>query len=274
VDDGKVMDDGSAHSYGDTGQSSSLVHTQHVGINVSLGSGATFFDGVLFALLLAILTALFWKIPLAKLREPVTLFTAVLAFATAVLAFVSVLQWRTLDQQARIMDRTDETFRAGERAFVFPAPNNVGFLPATKTADGKINRWYPSVWENSGNSPTVNLVINTYCLKPLIFAEANPIKVLPNPSANVQRLLGPKQKTQGGECSYTDAQLSQVRDSGYHLYTATSADYFDIFGKHHYTETCFELGGFSKDAKFEDATVNPTFDIKNCGRNCADKECK
>ena len=120
----------------------------------------------------------------------------------------------------------------------------------------------------------MNLVIKTYCLNPLILTEANPIKVLPSPTANVQRLLGPKQKTQGGECNYTDEQLSQVRDSGYHLYIATSADYYDIFNAHHYTETCFELLGFSKDDNFEDVKVNPGFDIENCGRNCADEECK
>jgi hypothetical protein len=55
----------------------------------------------------------------AKLREPMTLFTAILAVATIVLVFVSFLQWHTLSQQAVTMEKTDETMRAGERAFVF-----------------------------------------------------------------------------------------------------------------------------------------------------------
>jgi hypothetical protein len=166
-----------------------------------------------------------------------------------------------------------KTMRAGERAFVFPAQNNVAFLPDTKTIDGKIIRQYPVVWENSGNSPTVNLVIKTYCPNPLPLSEANPITLLPNPTTDVQRLLGQKQTTRGGACIYSAEQLDMVRDSGYHLYIVATENYFDIFDKHHYTETCFELLNFSKDDKFEDVNVNPRGDVNNCGRNCADSEC-
>jgi hypothetical protein len=166
-----------------------------------------------------------------------------------------------------------KTMRAGERAFVFPAQNNVAFLPDTKTIDGKIIRQYPVVWENSGNSPTVNLVIKTYCLNPLPLSEANPITLLHNPTVDVQRLLGPKQWTRGAACVYSAEQLDMVRDSGYHIYLISTADYFDIFDAHHYTETCFELANFSKEDKFEDVNVSPRADLSNCGRNCADKEC-
>jgi hypothetical protein len=104
-------------------------------------------------------------------------------------------------------------------------------------------------------------------------SEANPITLLPNPTLDVQRLLGPKQTTRGAACIYSAEQLDMIRDSGYHLYIVSTADYFDIFDKHHYTETCFELLNFSKDDKFEDVNVSPRGDVNNCGRNCADNEC-
>lgn len=232
-----------------------------MGISATASSSATFVDGAIFVLVLAILTALIWE----KFREPLNLFTAVLALAIIALVYVSALQWRTLD-------KTDQTWRDGERAYVFPAQNNATWLPA-KTNGGQIIRSYPIVWENSGNSPTVNLVIKTYCLSPLPLPEANPIKMLHDPTADVQRLLGPKQTTWGGTCIYSADQLDTVRDSGYHLYIVSTADYFDIFDNHHYTETCFEFLDFSKDDKFEDIKVMPRADISNCGRNCADKEC-
>jgi hypothetical protein len=232
-----------------------------VGINVSLGDGATFFNGALFVLVLVIIAALVWE----RFRDTLNMFTGVLALATLALVYVSALQWSTLE-------KTDETARASERAFVFPAQNHVQWLPAVKNKD-VVTREFPVVWENSGNSPTVNLVIETYCLSPVPLSEANPIMGIHDPVIHVQRLLGPKQTTWGGTCIYNADQLDSVKNSGYHLYIASTADYFDIFDKHHYTETCIELVSLSKDDKFEDINVMPRGDLTACGRNCADKEC-
>jgi hypothetical protein len=257
-------------------ESPSLAHTQHVGTSVSLGSSATFLDGVLFALLLAILTALLWRIPLAKLREPVTLFTAVLAFATAVLAFVAILQWRTLDQQARIMDRTDETFRAGERAFVFLKLPGDGWQKA-QINNGVTMRALPVTWENSGNSPTRDLVIKLYCVPPQPNAVKNPITVFGEPPLGVRLLLGPKQTTWVGTCNYTAAALDLVKDKGYHLYIAAAADYFDIFDAPHKTEACFEVINLTgtTTGSFEDVNIILQWQFTtSCGRNCTDEECK
>ena len=49
-----------------------------------LADSASFFDGVLFVLLLVAVTALAWTMLSAKVREPLNIFTAVLAFATAI----------------------------------------------------------------------------------------------------------------------------------------------------------------------------------------------
>ena len=229
-----------------------------MGINVSLGSSATFFDGVLAVLVVLILAALVWD----RFREPLTMFTGVLALATLALVYVSGLQWSTLD-------KTDETFRAGQRAFVFPTHNN-GWQGA-ETIDGVVRRAYPVGWENSGNSPTRNLVVKTYCPQVQPLSERSPITLPDTPVFEVKLLLGPKQNTWSGGCTYSTAALKQVRDDGYHLYIASTADYFDIFDKHHYTEVCFEIIGVT--GQLDDLNVTPQSSFTNCGRNCADKEC-
>jgi hypothetical protein len=138
----------------------------------------------------------FW----VKFLEPLNIFTAVLAAATIVLVYVSWLQRQTLE-------KTDETWRAGERAFVFVAQNGVGFLPA-KMINGVVARSVPMVWENSGNSPTKNLVIELYCPRVQQSITLNPMALLDKPTISDKRLLGPKQKSWGGVCNYSAADLN------------------------------------------------------------------
>jgi hypothetical protein len=205
-----------------------------VRISVSLSDSTSFFDGVLFVLLLIAVTALVWTMLSAKVREPLNIFTCVLAIATIGLTIVSFLQWRTLD-------KTDETFRAGERAFVFVTHNGAQWQPA-KTINGEIFRVFPVVWENSGNSPTSRLTFELHCPEIQQSVAQNPMQ-LPSGPSSVHKLLGPKQSIWAGVCGYSVQQLNLVRDNGYHLYIASTADYYDIFDAHHR------------------------------GRNCADKEC-
>ena len=243
-------------------------------IGASLSDSATVSDGVLFVLFLIAVATLVWTMLPAKVREPLTIFNGVLAIATIGLAIVSFLQWRTLD-------RTDETFRAGERAFVFLKLPGDGWQPA-QTINGEVDRALPVVWENSGNSPTRDLVIKLYCVPPQQNAVENPISTLGKPPLVGSRLLGPKQTTWAGSCSYPAAALDLVKDKRYHLYIASTADYFDIFDTPHRTEACFEVINFTgtyvhmtkaPTGSFEDIDMLPQGQFRNCGRNCADKEC-
>jgi hypothetical protein len=179
------------------------------------------------------------------------------------LVYVSWLQQRTLE-------KTDETFRAGERAFVFVTHSIAGWQPA-QTINGEIVRYFPVVWENSGNSPASRLTFETHC--PLIQQSVvqNPIQ-LPSGPSSVQKLLGPKQSIWSGECGYSVENLNSVRGKGYHIYIASTADYYDIFDAHHRTEACFEIVNLA--GKFEDLQTAPRSDFGSCGRNCADKECE
>jgi hypothetical protein len=220
----------------------------------------------------------FWD----KCKEPLNIFTFVLALATLALVIVSSLQWRTLDQQAHTMDRTDETMRAGERAFVFLKLPGDGWQKAQIT-NGRTMRTLPVTWENSGNSPARDLVVKLYCVPPQPNAVKNPITVPGQPPLDVRLLLGPKQTTWGGACNYPAAALDLIKDKGYHLYIAAVADYFDIFDAPHRTEACFEVinftGTYGNIAKaptgsFEDVDMIPQWQFTtSCGRNCADKEC-
>jgi hypothetical protein len=239
-----------------------------VGISVSLASSASFTDGLVFGLLLVTVTALFWGIPLADFRNPLTIFTGILALATFGLVYVSWLQQRTLDQ-------TDETMRAGERAFVFLKLPGDGWQKAQIT-NGITMRTLPVTWENSGNSPTRDLIVKLYCLPPLLTTVANPIAVASKPSLEVDLLLGSKQTAWGGACNYPAAVLDVVKDDGFHLYIAAVAHYFDIFDAPHKTEACFEVINLTgtTTGSFEDANIIPQWQFTtSCGRNCADKEC-
>jgi hypothetical protein len=254
-----------------------LEHAQLVRISVSLADSASFFDGVLFVLLLMAVTALVWTMLSAKVREPLNIFTCVLAIATIGLTIISFLQWRTLE-------KTDETWRVGERAFVFLKLPGDGWQKAQITINGITMRTLPVTWENSGNSPTRDLVVKLYCVPPQLNAVKNPITVPVQPPLEVRLLLGPKQTTWGGACNYPAAALDLVKDKGYHLYIAAVADYFDIFDAPHKTEACFEVinltGTYVNITKaptgsFEDVDVIPQWQFTtNCGRNCADKECE
>jgi hypothetical protein len=234
-----------------------------VRISVALADSASFFDGVLFVLLLIAVTALIWTMLSAKVREPLNAFTCVLAVATLGLVIVSFLQWRTLD-------KTDETFRAGERAFVFVTHNGGQWQPA-RMINGEVLRFLPVVWENSGNSPTRRLTFDLHCPEAQESVVQNPTQLPGRSSGPVHKLLGPKQSIFAGVCGYSVAQLNLVRDNGYHLYIVSTADYFDIFEEHHRTEACFEV--INLNGNFEDLQTVPKNDFIGCGRNCADEEC-
>jgi len=243
-----------------------------VWINISLSNDVSFSDGLIFGLLLAALAALIWttssdkknvrNIFWIKKFDPLNIFTGILALATLALVVISILQWLTLD-------RTDQTFRAGERAFVFVTHSREGWQRAEKIND-EIVREFPVVWENVGNSPTRGLLIKLYCPDVQPFAVTNPVS-LPGKTEQMSATIEPKQTTWGGSCFYSNLQLKLVKNNEYHLYVIAMADYFDIFDEHHKTESCFELAEMS--GNLDDLDAQPHGRLRYCERNCADKEC-
>lgn len=90
-----------------------------------------------------------------KIKEPLTVFTALLAVATVALAFVAGLQWDTLE-------KTDHTLRAGQRAFVFLNGITMTEHPVQPTG----YEWYfTASIENNGSTQTKGLFHRLSCVQ-------------------------------------------------------------------------------------------------------------
>ncbi len=196
-----------------------------------------------------------WK---TKLKDPITLFTGVLA----ILAFA---QWYTLE-------KTDDTLRAGERAFVFVKQEPNSWTVARKVGD-EVTRTFGVIWENNGNSQTRDMKITLWCPRPSIFETVDPITAgKPPVFSDVARLLGPKQYVWGGVCNYSATELEDIKAKKLPWFVAARATYYDIFGKWHRTEYCTVI--FNIEGDFKNVNAVRTNDMIGCAaHNCADNEC-
>lgn len=200
-----------------------------------------------------------------KFKDPLSIFTFVLAVATIVLTWVAILQKWTLD-------RTDETARAGQRAFVFPKQEGNNWTTGRKDGE-EVRRSFAVVWENSGNSPTREMTVSLWCPRPNVFNQVDPVTAGTKPEVSgAGRLLGPKQSIWGGVCNYSSTELQNFKDKKPPWFIAAETTYYDIFGKWHLTEYCIQI--INLDGDFKNAGVNPTADTFGCEtHNCADDEC-
>jgi hypothetical protein len=87
------------------------------------------------------------------LKEPMVLFTGVLAVGTIALALVAILQWRTLD-------KTDETLRAAQRPWMKYA--DVQFAGPLIYNENGLNISLRFFLKNTGNSPAQNVFPETF----------------------------------------------------------------------------------------------------------------
>ncbi len=196
-------------------------------------------------------------------RENAETFTILLLCVAGIIAF---LQWRTLE-------KTDQTWKAGERAFVFARVDKAGWQPAEKIGNQVVRGFFVPI-ENSGNSPTKDLVVSLYCPRPTAFDVIDPITAKATPTVVSPRLLGPKQLQWAGVCNYTASELQSVRGDKLSLFVAFRADYYDIFDAHHVTEFCQTLMNFIE-GDFQQLSFIPNSNFVPCkAHNCADDECK
>jgi hypothetical protein len=156
-----------------------------------------------------------------KWKEPLALFTAILAFATVALVWVAKLQWNTLE-------KTDETLRAGQRAFVFLENIQMNQQPALP--QGFIWYFVPNL-RNNGTTQTKNLTTRLTC------------EFSPQPSKVGVRhsLLGPKQIEGMGACSWSAESLAQIWQSHTEILIAGDATYSDIFDDPHVYRFCRKI---------------------------------
>ena len=196
-------------------------------------------------------------------NEKVALWTIMALFAAGIFAF---FQWQTLD-------KTDHTLRAGERAFVFPRLDQSGWQPAVMLNNQIVRGLFFGI-ENSGNSPTKNMILSLYCPRPNAFDTIDPITAGEKPTFVVTRLLGPKQTQWAGICNYTASELENVRSENISLFVAFHVAYDDIFDESHTTEFCTKITDF-RAGDFKSLSYRPDNDFTPCEKhNCADEECK
>jgi hypothetical protein len=197
--------------------------------------------------------------PMAKLTGWLVAFTGLLVIATVGTIWV--------------LKKTDDTLRAGQRAFVFVKRPISSWTAAKKIGDETVRSFYIE-WENNGNSQAQYLKVTLWCPRPSAFDTIDPITADSKYDvAEAPRLLGPKQSVWGGVCNYKASELTRVREQSIPMFIAAKAVYSDIFGEWHVTEFCTQIVSLQGD--FESLQTVPTNDLISCPKhNCADDECK
>jgi hypothetical protein len=195
--------------------------------------------------------------PMARLTGWLVAFTGLLALATIGTIWV--------------LKKTDDTLRAGQRAFVFVKRESNSWAVATQNG-ADINRQFYLTWENNGNTQTRDLKVALFCPRPNVFDTTDPITANAAPVVQAPRLLGPKQSVWGGVCNYSDSELEYARARSVPIFVAARATYRDIFDEWHVTEYCIKMVRLVGD--FKNIGTVPANDLEICAaHNCADDEC-
>jgi hypothetical protein len=147
---------------------------------------------------------------LARLNDPIVLFNAILAVATISLGLIAFLQWK-------ILQRTDLTLQAGERAFVYMKDIDVQQLKPSSQG------WQitPSII-NNGTTAATSLSTAVLCL--LADAQGPIEQKFPSPNAPPS-LIGAKQFIDLGYCRVT---LDEIK---------RSQNYVRVFGTIFYKDS-------------------------------------
>jgi hypothetical protein len=191
----------------------------------------------------------FWS----KTKDPLNLFTAILAVSTILLTVIAGFQWRTLE-------KTDQTIKAQERAFLYVETFNTATNGNTLVA--------APVWKNSGSTPATSVQIWT---NKIVFQDDIPPGYgylnlgtggLPNEKQGYYfgtDYIGP-QSTMVGIASVFSVTERPIVRTKYIMYGW--AKYMDAFGGSHLTRFCYYLA------------EGPSTTFLSCSRYaCTDSEC-
>jgi len=182
------------------------------------------------------------------------------------LLVVGFLQWCTFKKQWATFEKTDDTLRAGERAFI-----SVTGLEMTRLEHSI--RVQISFY-NSGATPTVNLKWGGYP------RDKNELRVekenwLPHEFSDADLIqresLGPKSKLSFPfNLGIDEDDISDIKNGKIFPKFSGKIDYFDTFGDRHQTKFCYRL--------FYNPEAHPkdVFGYLSCGgnTNCMDEECE
>jgi hypothetical protein len=198
-------------------------------------------------------------------REPIDRFTGWLVAWTALLFAATVIS-------AGILWKTDQTLRAGQRAFVFVKFSDSHWSQGWTVGNDTLREYYIE-WENNGNSQTKDLKVSLFCPRPNAFDKEDPITSNKTPAVATPRLLGPKQSVWGGVCYYLASELESIKAQRLPMFVAARATYRDIFDESHITEYCVQITDLDGDFKTVGGRIT-NYSHGCAAPNCADEECR
>ncbi len=189
----------------------------------------------------------------SSIRDPIVWATIGIVFATVFTGGVGYLQYLTLE-------KTDQTLRAGQRAFVFL--EGIHMTQHAVLPNGY--SWYfVASLQNNGTTQTKNLVTRLTC------------KINPQHSdiGTSHSLLGPKQIDGAGACTWSADQLAQIWQNQSHIFMAGDAVYYDVFDDRHITRFCRDIT-IQSDPRIGNGTLQQVTGVCPDWPDCADKECE
>jgi hypothetical protein len=192
-----------------------------------------------------------------KLKDnALNIFTAVLAISTVALTYIGWLQQYTLE-------KTAETLRAQERAFVYVDTINTSYAN-----DGTL--WVMPVVKNSGTTPATGIALRTNWIQfqesiPTGYAysdfDANGIPtIIPKFGAAI---IAPQSTVFAPSAIIPKALIDLVKNGYRHLMVYGSIRYTDKFGQTHITRYCNYVN------------LTPLINSPQCDNYvCSDTDCK
>ena len=192
-----------------------------------------------------------WK---EKIKEPITLFTALVALFTFLLVGVAILQWCTLE-------KTDRTLKLQTRATVY-------FRLAAWT-DEAPPRPRMSIG-NAGLTTTHGLTYASAC----IYSATGIFDPFKDGAEKMKRntvsryTLGPKTLDEGIPVCLSDDVIDPAPKFAYVFGKGSYVDTFS--GEHRETQFCFRIDGPPKERRGGRIVGGPC----EAGHNCTDEECE
>ena len=168
------------------------------------------------------------------------------------------------DQSIAELRKQNHAFNSVQRAFVFPI---VGSIVFTYVYD--VGWSIVPIWRNSGNTPAVDLNVETHCV---ISNNNDPFYNISR-SVRSNRLLAPHQDITGTLCHFDENQINIINNRIGYGYVWLVANYNDVFGDIHTTEVCIKIMSIAGDISKKEAQLG-TVGGPCPWHNCADEECK
>jgi hypothetical protein len=183
-----------------------------------------------------------------------------------------------VDQVKRTADAANESLVTVQRAFVFPTVvQSPAYTSDGKTQDGVQIQF---VWQNTGSTPTRNLVIKSYIEHAVFPGNGNgkaSITPDPKPHEEIRAFIGPKGTASLSPDEIPLSLLKAIFDSSTPLHFRGEAMYQDVFDrtKQHITKYCYQVSTLGRYSAFDNPkwTYSPV--VRQCDTgNCTDDECK